>query len=196
MLFPCSSVGSHPRETVLHKFHYCGSFPWVSVLHELLQCGWGILLQEETVPVWCPYKVTGASTWGLHGLQPLSGLIYLLCHGVLHGLQGDNLHHYGLHHGLQGNLCSRAWTTSSPSFFTDLGVCKVVCLTCILTSLSQLLLGSIFFLFLNMSSHMSLISSALASDRFVLELAGTGSTTYRGNLYCFLTEVTLVATHH
>ncbi|KAK4810711.1 hypothetical protein QYF61_007685 [Mycteria americana] len=39
----------------------------------------------------------------------------------LHGLQGDNLHHHGLHHRLQGNLCSGTWITSSPSFFTDLG---------------------------------------------------------------------------
>ncbi|KAK4829372.1 hypothetical protein QYF61_003495 [Mycteria americana] len=48
--------------------------------------------------------------------------IHLLRQGVLHRLQVDicmDLH--GLHHGLQGNLCSGAWSTSSPSFFTDLG---------------------------------------------------------------------------
>ncbi|KAK4806885.1 hypothetical protein QYF61_012606 [Mycteria americana] len=38
----------------------------------------------------------------------------------LHGLQGDNLPHHGLHHRLQGNLCSGSWSTSSPSFFTHL----------------------------------------------------------------------------
>ncbi|KAK4811166.1 hypothetical protein QYF61_019797 [Mycteria americana] len=43
----------------------------------------------------------------------------------LHGLQGDSLPHHGLHHGLQGNLCSGTWSTSFPSFFTDLGVCRV-----------------------------------------------------------------------
>ena len=48
---------------------------------------------------------------------------------VLHGPQGDNVHHHGLHHRLQGNLCSGTWSTSSPSFFTDLGVCRVVSLT-------------------------------------------------------------------
>ncbi|KAK4829708.1 hypothetical protein QYF61_006083 [Mycteria americana] len=61
------------------------------------------------------------------------GHIHLLQHGVLHrlqvdicstmdlhGLQGDSLPHHSLHHGLQGNLCSGTWSTSSPSFFTDL----------------------------------------------------------------------------
>ncbi|KAK4806640.1 hypothetical protein QYF61_022946 [Mycteria americana] len=38
----------------------------------------------------------------------------------IHGLQGDSLLHHGLHHGLQENLCSAAWSTSSPSFFSDL----------------------------------------------------------------------------
>jgi len=36
------------------------------------------------------------------------------------------LPHHGLLHGLQDNLCSGAQSTSSPSFFTDLGVCRVV----------------------------------------------------------------------
>ncbi|KAK4810727.1 hypothetical protein QYF61_007701 [Mycteria americana] len=39
----------------------------------------------------------------------------------LHRLQGDSLPHHSLHHGLQGNLCSGAWSTCSPSFFSDLG---------------------------------------------------------------------------
>ena len=76
------------------------------------------------------------------GSQPTLG-IHLLCHGVLHGLQleicstmglhglqGHSLPHHGLHHGLQENLCSSAWSSSSPSFFTELGVCRVVSLTC------------------------------------------------------------------
>ena len=40
-----------------------------------------------------------------------------------------SLAHHGLHHGLQGNLCSGAWSTSFPSFLTDLGLCRVVSLT-------------------------------------------------------------------
>ncbi|KAK4824229.1 LOW QUALITY PROTEIN: hypothetical protein QYF61_012203 [Mycteria americana] len=51
----------------------------------------------------------------LHGLQ-----VDLCSTMDLHGLQGDSLPHHGLHQGPQGNLCSRAWSTSSPSFFTDL----------------------------------------------------------------------------
>ncbi|KAK4830119.1 hypothetical protein QYF61_008546, partial [Mycteria americana] len=74
-----------------------------------------------------------APAWGLHGVTASFGRIHLLWRGVLHrlqldicstvdlhGLQGDSLPHHGLHHGLQGNLCSGAWSTSSPSFFTDL----------------------------------------------------------------------------
>jgi len=77
-----------------------------------------------------------------HGLstgpQPPLG-IYLLQHGVLHGLQvhicslldlhglqGYSLPHRGLHHRLQGNLYSGAWSTFSPSSFTGLGVCRVL----------------------------------------------------------------------
>lgn len=46
----------------------------------------------------------------------------------LHGLQGDSLHHHGLHH--ERNLCSGTWTTSSPSskVTTDLGLCRAVSL--------------------------------------------------------------------
>jgi len=48
----------------------------------------------------------------------------------LHVLQGDNLPRHGLHHGLQGKaFCCGVLSTSSPSFFTDLGVCRVVSLT-------------------------------------------------------------------
>jgi len=67
------------------------------------------------------------------GSQPPSG-IHLLRLGVfhrlqveicstanLHGLQGHSLPNHGLHHRLQDeNLCSGTWSTSSPSFFTDL----------------------------------------------------------------------------
>jgi len=45
----------------------------------------------------------------------------------LHGLQGHSLPHHGLRHGCRG-VCSSAWRTFSPSFFTDLGVCRVVSL--------------------------------------------------------------------
>ena len=60
-LFPCSSVGFHPRETVLHKLLQHGSFPQAAVLHGLLQHGSFprcAVLQEYTAPAWVPHGVT------------------------------------------------------------------------------------------------------------------------------------------
>jgi len=75
----------------------------------------------------------------LHGLQ------VEVCSTVdLHGLQRDNLPHYGPLHRLQGNLCSSTWrTSSSSSFFTDLGTCRAVSLTCSHSSLLQLQLTQV-----------------------------------------------------
>ena len=100
------------------------------------------------------------------GSQPASGIL-LLQRGLLlglqvnifstvdlHGLQGDSLPQHGLHYRLQGNLCSGTWTTSSPSFFTDLGVCRVVSLTFSHSSLlPQNVLMQVFFPFLNTLSQ-------------------------------------------
>jgi len=151
-LYPCSSMGSHPWETVLHEVLQRGSFPQVAVLHKLPQRG--------SIPTGCSPSGTGCSSlgppWGHkfcqqtcssmgssvhgatdparsllqhgapHGLQPPSAIHLLWCgvlHGPqveicstvdLHGLQGQSLPHHGLLHGLQGNLCSSAWSTSSP----------------------------------------------------------------------------------
>jgi len=85
----------------------------------LLQCGaphgGHSSFRHPPAPVWGPF----------HGLQ------VAICSTVdLHGLQGNNLPHHGLHHELQGKvLCSGISSTPSPSFFTDLGVCRVVSLT-------------------------------------------------------------------
>jgi len=65
---------------------------------------------------------------------------------VLHGLQGDNLHHHDLLHMLQGNICSGAWNISSDSFFTDLGVYVVLSLTFSHSSLSELQSSVLLFL--------------------------------------------------
>ncbi|KAK4831110.1 LOW QUALITY PROTEIN: hypothetical protein QYF61_015413 [Mycteria americana] len=55
-----------------------------------------------------------------HSSQVLHGLQVEICSTVnLYGLQGDSLPCHGLHHGLQGNLCSSTWSTSShPSSLT------------------------------------------------------------------------------
>jgi len=59
-LFPCCSVGSLPRDTVLHELLQCESFPWAAVLHKLLQrvsFPWGAVLQKQAAPVWVPHGV-------------------------------------------------------------------------------------------------------------------------------------------
>jgi len=59
---------------------------------------------------------------------PSSSHCYSAPGRVLHGLQSFriNLVRHGLFMGLSVDICSGAWSTSSPSFFTDLSVCKVV----------------------------------------------------------------------
>jgi len=108
-------------------------------------------------PARAPHRVTASfrhppsPAWGLfHGLQ------VDICSIVdLHGLQGDSLSHHGLQHELQGkNLCSSVSSTSSPSFLTDLGVCRVVSFTSSHSSLSTAVsLQFFFFPFLNMLSQ-------------------------------------------
>jgi len=68
----------------------------------------------------------GQEPWPSSGSQPSSGIPLLHCGVIhqlqveicstvdLHGLQGHSLPHYALFHGLHGNLCSSAWSTSSP----------------------------------------------------------------------------------
>jgi len=137
----------------------------------------------------------------LMGSQPPLGIHVLWC-GFFHtlqvdicstvdlsGLQMDSLPHHGLLHGLQGNLCSGTWSTSSPSFFTDICVCGVVSLTPSWSSLllqlplrRVLFLFFIYFYFFFILNHViaealppSLMGSALDSSGSILEPAGIGS---------------------
>ncbi|KAM4666906.1 LOW QUALITY PROTEIN: immunoglobulin superfamily member 22 [Amazona ochrocephala] len=74
-LFPCSSVGSLPQETVLHKQFQRGSFPQATVLHELLQresLPWGAVLQEQTAPTWVLHSVTSPASKPAPAQAPLS----------------------------------------------------------------------------------------------------------------------------
>jgi len=111
---------------------------------------------------------------------------------------GHSLPHQGLLHGLQGNLCPDAWSTSTPSFCTDLGVCRAVSLT---SSHFSLLLEKCtyrgFSRFLNdvipEVLPPSLVGSALASSGSVLELAGFGSIGHGGSCWHLLTESTPAA---
>lgn len=134
-----------------------------------------------TAPGWVPCMITGparqpAQMWALYGLQLFSGHIHLMqlsvdiCSTVVpHGLQGDNLCNHVFFHGLEGNLCSSAWSTSSPSFLTEFGVCIVVSLTFSYSFWFQLLHSLFFSLFLNVTTEVSsasLMGSALAMALF------------------------------
>jgi len=104
-----------------------------------------------------------------------------------HGLQGDSLPHHGLHHELQGNLCSNPWSTSSSSSFTDFGVCGVFSFTYSYSSPLTAVGQKIFFPLLKCIIPEVLppllMGSALASDRSALELADIGSIGHGGSFW-------------
>jgi len=87
---------------------------------------------QDLASAQAPHGVTAsfrhpfAPAWG-----PFHGLQVEICSTMdLHVLQGDKLPHHGLHHRLQGKtLCTGILSMSSSSFFSDLGVCRVVSLT-------------------------------------------------------------------
>jgi len=139
--------GSFPWAAALHELPQHGSLPWGAVFQEQPAPVW--VPHAVTSPVskptlvWAPLsmglQVLGEAYSGMGlptGSQPPSGIhllwggpfhglqVDLCCTVDLHGLQGDNLPHHDLHHELQGKaLCSAVSSTSSRSFFTDLGVC-------------------------------------------------------------------------
>ena len=143
----------------------------------------GAVLQERTAPVWVPHGATGpaskpAAAWGsLHRVTAPARSLERLSTGcsflqgtstvVLHGLEGDNLRH----HGLQRNLCSGAWSTSS--FFINLSVFRAVSLTSSHSSLRAAAQHFLPFLKYVITEAVPplLMGSALASDRSILELA-------------------------
>ncbi|KAK4828719.1 LOW QUALITY PROTEIN: hypothetical protein QYF61_000557 [Mycteria americana] len=96
----------------------------------------------------------------------------------LHGLQGDNLLHHG-HHQLQGNLCSSARTTFSPTSSLTL-VSAGQFLTCSHSSLpaavAQQFLPFLKYVVTEVLPPL-LIGSALGSGGSVLEPADTGCLT-------------------
>jgi len=156
---------------------------------------------QEPAPAWAPHRVTAsfrhppALAWG-----PFHRLQVEICSTVdLHGLQGDKLRHHGFHHRLQGKaFCTDISGPSSPSFFTDLGVCRVVSLTLSHLSLSTAVsLQSFFLPFLEYviteTLPPSLIGLALASSRSVLEPAATGFIRHGGSFSQLLTEATSTA---
>jgi len=85
-----------------------------------------------------------ASTCSGMGSIPWAAGEYLLHCGPLR-TAGGHLPHHGLHHELQGKaLCSDILGTSSPLFFTDLGVCRIVSLTSSQSSLYTAVSPAVF----------------------------------------------------
>ena len=178
---------------------------------------------SKPAPAWAPLSTApqvhrtslhgsaGSLGRASHGLTASFGRIHLLRRGVLHGLQvdvcstihlhglqGDSLPHHGLPHGLQGNLCSAAWSTSSPPSSLTL-VSAELLLSHILTPLSgcNCCCAVAFFPLLRYvipeALPPSLMGSALASNRSVLEPAGIDFIGHRGSFQQLLTEATPVA---
>ncbi|KAK4831758.1 hypothetical protein QYF61_018956 [Mycteria americana] len=142
-MVPFHGVQPFSNRQLQHGFpHGPQTLPDNLLLHGLLSTGHSSC--QEPVLAWTLHGVIASFRhihllWHgvLHGLQVdicstvnLPGLQVDICSTVnLHGLQVDSLPHHGLHHGLQWNLCSGTWSTSSSSFFTDLGVCRAVSFT-------------------------------------------------------------------
>lgn len=114
----------------------------------------------------------------------------MFCHTELYWLQEGNLPHHSLCHRLQVNLCSGSCSTFSPSFFTALGVYRVVSLGCPPSSLPVFPL--LKFIITDMLPP-SIMYSALASDGSILEAAVIDSIRYGGSFYQLFTEVNPLA---
>jgi len=99
------------------------------------------------------------------------------------------------HHELQGKtLSSVISSTSSPSFFTDLGACRVVSLTSshssVFTAISPQFFSPLLKYVITEVLPLSLIGLALASIWSILEPAGTGFIRHEGRFLQLLTEAT------
>jgi len=178
-------------------------FPWGTVLQEQTAPAWVphrvTNPARKPAPEWAPLSPQvhrscqePAPAWSSCGVTAFFGSIHLLWRGVLHtllvdmwstmdlhGLQGGNLPHHGLHHGLTGNLCFSAWSTSFPTFLTDLGIYRVISLKCSHSFIPlQMVLGR-FFSFLKYVITEALppllMGLALTSGGSVLEPAGIDS---------------------
>jgi len=133
----CPSMGPfHRVQSFRNRLLQCGSpmgsqaLPANLLRHRLLSPQVCRFCQEPA-PAQAPYRVTASFGHPPASVRsPFHGLQMEICSNMdLHGLQGHCLPQHGLPCGLQGNLCSDACSTSSPSFCTDLGVCRAVALT-------------------------------------------------------------------
>lgn len=109
----------------------------------------------------------------------------------------QSLHHH-LQHGLQGNLCSGTWITSSPSLFFGPGVFRVVSLKffslLFLKATVQCSLSFLQLLSFIEAPAVLLTGSTLASNVSVAEPACTGCVTW-DSPWLFPTEATTALLH-
>jgi len=163
-LFPCSSVESLPRDTVLQKLCQPGcpmrcspsGTDCSTVGHSSCQKTYSCMdssrqaggparsLLQHGPPTGCSFLqgISTAAAWG----PPRIGVCIYASPWWSMDSRGHPASVWSLHKP-QGNLCSSTWSLSSRSF-TDLNVCRVVSFICFFNHLSQLLC-SIFYPFLN-----------------------------------------------
>lgn len=168
-----------------------------------------VALQEETASVWVPSKVTSHARSMFQprfskGSQPSLGIQLLQCGAPSMGCRwisappwisvdcrGKSCLTMVFTVGYGGDLSSGAYSTSCPSFTTDLDAlhsssCHIVSLISFLTAINS---GQKHFLLhkLVITEVLlpSLMGSALASSRFVLELTGSGSPEYGRSFWKF-----------
>jgi len=220
----CPRVGPFPRGAVLQEQAAPALvLPWGAVLQKQAAPTWfphGVTSPaSKPAPAWAPLSMgpqvlAGAcSSVGLPtGSQPPSG-IHLLRNGVPStgyrwisaplwtsmGCRGTICLTMVFITGCKGRLSALTFRAPPPSsFFTDLGVCRVVSLTSshssLLTAVSPL---SFFLCFLKYlipeALPLLLIGLALASGGSVLEPAGTGFMGPGGSFSQLLTEATPIA---
>jgi len=116
----CSSVG--PPQGHKPCQQTCSGMG--SSLHGSTDPGRSLLQRRAPHRVTSSFRHPPVLVWG-----PFHGLQVGLCSTVdPHELQGNNLPYHGLHHKLQEKALT-FWAPPPPSFFTDLGVCRVLSLT-------------------------------------------------------------------
>ena len=162
--------------------------------------------QDRTphTPAWGPSHQRQSST-SFYNASPSHRLQLLMnCPSVgpSHGVQsfGNRLLQHGSPAGSHppSGTSTCSGVGSSTSFFTDLGVCRVVSLMKSHSSLwLQLLLHRFVFpllkYFVTEELPLMLMGSALARDRSILEPVGIGSIGHGGSFSQLLTEATPVA---
>jgi len=212
--------GSFPWAAAFHELPQCGSFPWGTVFQEQAALPW--VLHWITGPCQQTCSGRGSSLHGSagparsllqHGLpmgsHPPSGTHLLWCgvpstgYGWISAPPSTSMDCRGIAclimvfiMSCKGRLCSGISNTSSPSFFTHLGVCRVVSFIVSFLSLDCPFTAGFFPLLKYVITEAlppSLIGLALASSRPILELTGIGSIRHGGSFSQFLTEATPIA---